>query len=551
MTDSRAEDALRIQSTMEAQRSNLDSHCQEVADRVLTRQRDFTTKGRIGGEKLNEKVFDSTAPLALDKFAAAIEGMLTPRTQQWHELRLQGRQQDDSAKQWLSQVNDTLFQARYAPTANFASQAHETYIGLGAFGNGAMFVDEGPDGIGLRYRSIPFAEVFWAENFQGMVDTVHRKFELTARQMAQQFGEDELPESIRKCLEQEPLRKFELIHCVRPREDAKWDRMDYRGMRYASYYVAFEGRKLLKESGYRTMRYATARYVTAPRETYGRGPAMTVLATIKTANEMQKTLLRTGQLASEPPLLVTDDGGITPKLQPRAIIRGGIDQDGRATVQPLQVGANLPINLEMLMQERNTINEAFLVTLFQILVETPQMTATEAMLRAQEKGQLLAPTMGRLQSELLGPIIQAELDILSAQGWFDDLPEDAFSDDGIKIEYTSPLARAQMADEGIGILRTIETSGPIMEIDPDARSVFSGKGADIIRRLGEINGMSPTLLNTKDEIAAISEQMQQRAQTADVLAAAESASGSAANFAKAQSLIGSAPSQMAPEILPA
>ena len=40
------------------------------------------------------------------------------------------------------------------------------------------------------------------------------------------------------------------------------------------------------------------------------------------------------------------------------------------------------------------------------------MTATEVLERAREKGALLAPTMGRQQSEALGPMIEREIDIL-------------------------------------------------------------------------------------------------------------------------------------------
>lgn len=86
MTDSRAEEILRRQTAMEAERAGLDGQCQEVAERVLTRQQDFAGPRRTTGGRRNDLVFDSTAPLALDKFAAAIESMLTPRTQRWHEL---------------------------------------------------------------------------------------------------------------------------------------------------------------------------------------------------------------------------------------------------------------------------------------------------------------------------------------------------------------------------------------------------------------------------------------------------------------------------------
>lgn len=545
MTDSRAEEVLRRQARMEAERAPLDGVCQEVAERVLTRQQDFA--GRKSGDAAwrAQKVFDSTAPLALDKFAAAIESMLTPRTSRWHELTIRDWRdgQDrpaplpEAVRAWLGQVNETLFSARYAAGANFAAQAHETYVGLGAFGNGTLFVDEAETG-GLRYRSIPFAETWFAENFQGQVDTVHRKFDLTARQWLQKFGE-ETPDSIKRAAESEPHRKFELVHCVGPREDADWSRRDWRGMAFASWYVSFEGRKLLKEQGYRTMRYAVARYVTAPREIYGRGPAMTVLADIKTVNEQQKTLLRTGQLIAEPPLLLSDEGGLTAfKLQPRSINRGALSADGAELVRPLSIGANMPITLEMISQTRETINQAFLVTLFQILVETPQMTATEAMLRAQEKGALLAPVMGRLQSELLGPLVQAELDILAGAGALPDMPPEleAFDDIVADIDYTSPLARAQKSDEGVAILRLLEDAAAVGQFDPSAAKMINGP--ETLRRLAEIRGAPAGLLRSPEDMAALAEQEAAMSQLRTMLDAAGQAVGVAKDAAAAGLLEG-------------
>ncbi|MDO9337928.1 MAG: portal protein [Caulobacter sp.] len=551
MTDSRAEEVLRRQARMEAERAPLDAVCQEVAEHVLTRHGDFTTRQTGEAAWRARKVFDSTAPLALDKFAAAIESMLTPRTSRWHELAMRDWRDardrpaalPEAVRAWLGQVNETLFSARYAAGANFAAQAHETYVGLGAFGNGALFVDE-VEGGGLRYRSIPFAETWFAENFQGQVDTVHRKFELTARQWLQRFGEA-TPDSIRRAAEQEPHRRFELIHCVGPREDADWSRRDWRGMAFASWYVSFEGRKLLKEQGYRTLRYAVARYVTAPREVYGRGPAMAALADIKTINAQQKTLLRTGQMIAEPPLLLSDEGGLSAfKLGPGTINRGALSHDGTELVRPLQVGANMPISLEMISQTRESINQAFLVTLFQILVETPQMTATEAMLRAQEKGALLAPVMGRLQSELLGPLVQAELDILAGAGALPDMPPelDALEDVVADIDYTSPLARAQKSDEGLAILRLLEDAAAVGQFDPSAAKMI--KGPETLRRLAEIRGAPAGLLRSPEDMEALAGQDAAMAQLQALLGAAGQAAG-VAKDAAAAGLLGGERSSMA------
>lgn len=539
--EDRVEAALRRQSQLEALRGTWEAHWSEVAERVLPRQRDFTTK-RIGGEKLTEKVFDSTAPLALERFAAAMESMLTPRTQRWHELKPPERlQKDEEVKRYLYEVTSTLFRCRYAPTANFATQTHETYMGLGAFGTGAVFVDE-QLGQGLRYISVPLAELFIAENHQGRIDTIHRRFERSARSIVQRFG-DKAPVAVRRAAEKEPDRTFELLHCFKPREDADWSRMDYRGMPWASYYIAYEGRTLLEEGGFHTQRYAVSRYATAPKEVYGRSPAMTVLADIKSANEMQKTLLRTGQKVADPPLLLSEDGALSAfNMTPAAINYGALGPNGEELVRPLQVGANLPITLDMQTETRKGINDAFLVTLFQILVQSPQMTATEAMLRAQEKGALLAPTMGRQQSELLGPLVLAELDILARARQLPPMPEALKGEEEhFEITYTSPLTRAQQADEGVGILRTLEQASALVQSDPSAALVFQGKGADIIRTLADINGMPSKLLNTPEELAKIQAQAAKAQQMQALLAAAPAAAGAAKDLAQAQSIAGGQP----------
>jgi hypothetical protein len=552
MSEGRAEAALRRQSQLEGVRGTWESHWSEVAERALPRQRDFKVK-RTGGEKLTENVFDSTAPLALERFAAAMESMLTPRTQRWHELKPpEHLQNSEAVKRYLFEVTSTLFRIRYAPTANFASQMHETYMGLGAFGTGAVFVDE-ILGLGLRYISVPLAELFIAENYQGQIDTVHRRFEKSARAIVKRFGEDNVPAAIKKAAEREPDRCFELLHCFKPREDADWSRMDYQGMPWASYYISYEGRTLLSEGGFHTQRYAVSRYVTAPKEVYGRSPAMTVLADIKSANEMQKTLLRTGQKIADPPMLLSEDGSLTAfNLTPGAYNYGALGPLGEELAKPLQVGKDMPITLEMQQETRKGINDAFLVTLFQILVQSPEMTATEAMLRAQEKGALLAPTMGRQQSEMLGPLVLAELDILARARQLPPMPEELVGEEShYELAYTSPLTRAQQADEGVGILRTIEQAGVLVQSDPTAALIFQGKGSEIIRTLADINGMPSKLLNTPDEVEQLKAQAAQAAQLQAMLAAAPAAAGAAKDLAQAQSLAASSPNRPAPALLSA
>ena len=544
MADSRADDIIRRQDQLRSARSNWESLWQEVADRVWPQMSDFLSK-REPGAKRTEKIFDSTACLALEKFAAAIHSLITPDNQQYHGLTPGDKslREYHPLKQYLEDVSEALFAVRRSPFANFSSQASECYKSLGAFGTMGMMVED-VVGRGIRYKSCHLAELYVSENEHGIIDTVHRRFEYTARQAAAAFGLDNLPEKIKGALEKkDDASKFEFIHAVEPNNDRKRGRMDWEGMRFKSCYVSIEGRQQIEEGGYRTFPYAISRYSTNPKEVYGRGPAMMVLPDIKMLNEMEKTTLRAGHMAVDPPLLLLEDGALQGfQMRPRALNFGGVDGEGRQMVQPLKTGANLPWQIEMNDGKRKLINEAFLVTLFQILVETPQITATEALLRAQEKGQLLAPTMGRQQSEFLGPIIERELDILAMA---DALPEpspevaELMQDGMIEVEYTSPLSRLMRSEDAVSIMRTFEQLSPMAQLDPGVFDVFDTDA--LPRELAEINGVPAKVMRSKDAVSKIKEQKRQQAEMQSMLAAAPVAADAANNLANAAATAASIP----------
>lgn len=550
MSDSRADEILKRFEAMQSARSVFEQHWREIAERILPRSYRFRN-AQPAGFKGTEKVFDATANLALERFGAAMESMLTPRTQQWHRLKTLDDElnENQEVKEYLDQVTKILFNVRYAPKANFASQTNEHYMSLGAFGTGAMFIDEDM-GRGIRYRSVHLSELMIAENHQGSIDTVYRKFGMTARQMAQRFGEKVLPEAVKASLEKTPEREFDVIHAVMPNGDIKYGKKNYQGMPISSCYMAVDGRSILSEGGFRCMPYAVGRYVTSPKEIYGRSPAMTVLPDIKMLNEMSKTVIRAAHKIVDPPLLLQEDGALQAfDLRPGALNYGGVNESGQQLVHALQTGARVDIGQDMMEQRRKVINDAFLVTLFQILVEAPQMTATEAMLRAQEKGALLAPTMGRQQSEFLGPLIERELDILAHAGILPPMPDVLMEAGGIvDVEYVSPLNKAQRAEDGVAIMRTLEAVTPLAQVDPSVLDVFDPE--QIARELAQINGVPAKVMRSPEQIQALKDQKAQAQQAQALLQAAPIASGVAKDMAQVQSMTGSAPMNQAPNIFP-
>lgn len=534
----------RRHEQLKANRMTWDSHWSQVARRVLPSQDDFTTK-RTPGARRTEYIFDSTAPLGLGRFASAIEGLIAPRKQQWHGLETSDAtlNKRHRVKTYFEDVTRIMFKKRYASKASFANQFNSVLQSLGAFGSGALQVlDAYNRSAPIAYKALNLAECYVDVDQHGIVDTVHREFEYTARQCQQKWG-DALPDKIAKAVRDGKLdEKFMILHAIGPSRDYDPSRADARGMKIGSWYVLLEGKAPISRGGFHTMPIMFPRYQVSSSEIYGRSVAMDALADIKIVNEMAKTVMRAGHRAVDPPLLLADDGVLTKfNARPGAPNVGGLDDRGVPMVRPLEGGANVPLGFEMMDQSRKAINDAFLVTLFQILVDSPdRMTATEVLERMREKGVLLAPAAGRIENELLAILIDRELDILGRGGFLPEMPPELVeAADEIEIVYDNPLSRAARAEGAMGFLRTVEALTPVATVDPKIYDrTFNFDVA--ARELAEINGVPPSWLKDPDAAAAEKAAELEAVDVQNAIAAAPIAGKAALDFAKAQEIAGAA-----------
>lgn len=536
------EEIVDVYNSLKGGRGTWEQHWEEIAERVLPRQMGFIGE-RTDGEKRTQKIYDSRAMIALERFANVMDSMLTPRQTKWHNLKVTNPdlQKIREVQDWFYEVNQRMFDYRYSPKANFAGQNTERWISMGAFGTGCMFIDY-EAGTGIRYRNVHLKDLFFCENHQGMIDTVYRRISMSARQMEQQFGRDVLPEDVLKKLDdpKKKSEKFEVVHVVMPRQDYDRNRSDSRGKPIASVYITVKEKQILSEGGYTSFPYAVSRYVTAPNEVYGRGPAMTALPDIKMVNEMSKSDIRATHKLVDPPLLLNDEGilgggAMKVDMRPNALNFGGVDKNGRQMIQPFQTGARVDLNEQKMEQRRASIDDAFLVTLFQILVETPRMTATEALIRAQEKGMLLTPTMGRQQSEALGPQIERELDLLMVHNLLPPIPEIMLEAGGdYEISYDSPMSRMQRAEELVGVQRTMELLTPFAQLDPTVLDIIH---PDRLAKLtAEVSGVPNPVMRTDKELEELRQQRAEAQQAQQMVESAQPMAGAIKDIAQAQSL---------------
>jgi hypothetical protein len=386
---------------------------------------------------------------------------------------------------------------------------------------------------GVRYRNVHLGEAFFVENHAGIVDTMYRPFKLTARQKIQKFGEEVVPDDVKEAAKQpgQTEKQFEVLHCVYPRADFNPERVDSKGMAFASLYIFCEKKVVLQEGGYRTFPFAISRYTQASGEVYGRGPAQWVLPAIKVLNEEKRTVLKQGHRIVDPVLLAHDDGNLDSFSMKAGVLNaGGVSKEGRLLIQPLPTG-NIAVGDKLMQMEKDVIHDAFLITLFQILVDSPQMTATEVLERAREKGMLLAPTAGRLQAEFLGPLIEREIDILSTQGLLPAVPpilQQVAAE--YRIEYSNPLSRMARAEKAVGFMRALDAAANYAKLtgDPEPLDHFDFDTA--MPEILDINGAPVAWTRDPEDIAARRKQRSDAAQAQQMVDAAPSVAGMMKNM---------------------
>lgn len=509
------------------ERSEFDTQWEEAAARVLPVHVNSFTGMRAHnqqGQKKTDLQFDATVAFAALRFSSVIESLVTPQGSIWHLLKVLDKtlRRNRQVRVFFDDLNETLYNYRYRPVANFVGNSQQVYLGSGVYGNGLLYVDKPEDTKGLRYRNVHLGEAYFVENHAGVIDSVYRAFQMTVRQIIQQFG-DKAPESVKEMAKnaQQADAKKEVLHCVYPRKDYDPQRVDGPGKRFASVYILVETQDLLDEGGYDSFPYAITRYTQFSGEVYGRGPAQWVLPAIKTLNEQKKTILKQGHRVVDPVLLAHDDGNLANfSLKAGALNAGGISKDGKRLIDVLPTG-NIAVGDKMMDMEKALINDAFLITLFQILIDTPQMTATEVLERAREKGMLLAPTAGRLQAEFLGPLIEREIDLLARQSLLPRMPQiliDAMVE--YRIEYDNPLSRMAKAEKASGFMRALSSAAEYAKMTGDVEPLDHFDFDAAMPEILDINGAPTMWTRDPDAIAARRAQRAKMAEAQQMVDAA-------------------------------
>jgi len=493
-------------AAMQGERATWEDHWQEILDYVMPRKADITFV-RSKGEKRTEVLFDSTAITANTLLAASLQGTLTSPSLPWFHMKLRDREknEDRSVQIWLEDCAQRMYDT--FNDSNFNTEVHEMYLDLTSIGTGAIFVEEDQAGYekrGIHFKALHISEYYITENNRGMVDTLYRKYKLSALQAIQEFGEENLGPKVIQAAKEKPDKQFVFIHAIEPKEDyerATGNKSNSK-LPVHSCHVCEEDKMVVRRGGYNEFPYLVPRWSKATSEIFGRSPSYNALPDIRTLNKAVEIGLKAWAKAIDPPLLVTDDGVIG---RVRTTPAGITVVRGDNAVRPLQIGSNWQITDLKEGQLRTAIRQAYYSDQLQ-LQDGPQMTATEVQVRYEMMQRLLGPTLGRFQSEFLNPLIERVFGIMYRAGAFNEEPE-AIQGMQMDVEYVGPLARSQRMEEGIAIERLYQMAFNVAQVNPSIMDNIDHDAA--VRLRANLLGVPKSILRDPDEIE---EQRQAAAQ---------------------------------------
>ena len=524
---------------MEGDRQTWEDHWQQILDYVMPRKADITFT-RSQGESRTDILFDSTAITANNLLAASLQGTLTSPSLAWFHLKLRNEELNNQreVQLWLEDTARRMYDM--FNESNFNTEVHEMYLDLTSIGTGAMLVEDGDVGLpdeGVHFRTLHIAEYYIQENINGQVDTLYRKYSMTARQAVQEFGEENLGEKVLKAAKEKPDKSFVFIHAVEPTAD--YERALGKAktkLPFHSCHVCEEDKMVVRTSGYQEFPYLVPRWAKATGEIFGRSPSYNALPDIKTLNKAVEIGLKAWAKAIDPPLLVTDDGVIgRVRMTPAGITV--VRSDG--AVKPLQIASNWQVTDMKENQLRTAIRQAYYSDQLQ-LQEGPQMTATEVQVRYELMQRLLGPTLGRFQTEFLNPLIERVFNIMMRAEALMPPPE-VIQNQKVDVEYVGPLARSQRMEESIAIDRLYQLAMQVGQVDP---SIMDNINHDIaIRARAELLGVPKTVLRGLDEITEMREARAQQQQMAQQMAMQQQQADAALSQGKAMKEMGSPEAQ--------
>jgi hypothetical protein len=458
------------------------------------------------GQRKNKHLYDSTGQEMTYLAANNMQALLCPSWKNWAILTPGGDISKEDAEnpdivEQLQEATATLF--NYINHSNFSTVIPEALLDL-MVGTCSLSIDEGDSDNPLVFDAIPLSVIELEEGPNGRIETTWMKRCPLGRNIVRMFPGMKLPADMQRTIDKAPDNEVEIIQgCV----------YHPKNKRYYGVVVDCKGKSILWRYDYEeSSPKVVARSSVISGEIYGRGRVMTALPDIKTLNTMQEYLLRHSALQVAPPLTGLSDGVLNPytaQIIPNSVIPVGSNDSGNPSLRVLEMGGNFAITDAIMEQLRQAVKRILLGDTMSD--QGPIKSATEIAIGDRNRLWNMGAEFGRIQAELLAPIISRCVWILQRMG---KIPKIKVDGKMVTLKYVSPLARAQDQEDLMAFGQTLELGQAAANMAGEAgmaAMAVAFKMDKIPGWLVKRTGLDASLVRTEEEQKQVAQSMQAQA----------------------------------------
>jgi hypothetical protein len=406
------------------------------------------------------------------------------------------------------------------------------YGDLGVFGTSAMSVLETDDGE-MNTGVLPVGSYWVSTNDEGEVDTLIRECRMTVRQVVGRFGLEKVSSRTKSLWDSGDHEvPVDVLHAVYPNEEHDPKALDSRYKEYAScYYEIGDNTNMLSQAGYDEFPVLVPRWDLTGNDVYGSSPGMDALGDVRALQILEKRKAQAVEKTVNPPMtapssLRNQKASILPGDITYVDIRDG--QDGFKPAHEIRFSIKEMV-LDIENHERR-ISRAFYEDLFLMFAMTDrrEITAREIQERHEEKLLALGPVIGRLNSDLLDPLIDRTFEIMWRTGRIPPPPPELESGMDLKVEYISMMAQAQKLVSLGSTERFATFATNLSNVVPDIMDKVDFD--EIVEEHGNMMGVPPRFLRAPEVVNQIRADRQARIRAQEQAAHAEQMSKAARNL---------------------
>ena len=488
--------------------SSFEGQMREISDWLDPRGGRFTPSDVNKGDKKHFRIINNKAAVAKRVATSGFfAGTMSP-SRPWFKLETIDKDlmASTAVQQWLFETEEII--RGILTVSNFYSMAPTMLGQLLMYGTCAMSHVDNFNKV-AKFFTHAIGSYRIAVGADGEVDTFVLRKRMTARQLVEEFGIDNVSEAAKRAYELEKRKDdwFDVVQFIEPNPKENDKALDSKFKKFRSVWYQPDNTnpdQFLREKGFAEFPVYVIRFAITGEDIYGTEcPGMVALGDVRALQEeeRQKALGTAKQMA---PVLkgpgALRDAKINNMANSLVIYDNDGDDEGLTPVYEVAVPYN-EMRIDIQAVEKR-IDEAFFVDLFKAISSMQGVQPRNQLELSQRNGEALlqlGPALGRVQREFLNKVLERTFNQAAAGDLLPEAPEELV-DAELDTRFISSIAQAQKSEDVTNLENYLLFAEKLAAIKPSAIDKINEDGA--LDGYAQMTGVIPGINKDADTVAA-------------------------------------------------